>query len=254
MTPKPDTARPDQPAPPRQRRLVARLRNHFLTGLVIAGPVILTFYLTLWFVGLADARVKPFIPDRYHPDTYLPFTIPGFGLIVALVFITLLGALTANLVGRSVVGFGEGLLQRMPFVRAVYRALKQIFETVLAERGTSFQQVGLLEFPRRGSWAIVFVTAQAKGEILHKLSTGEEMLAVFMPSTPNPTTGYLVYVPKSDVVLLDMTVEEAAKLVISAGLVTPEYPAVAAANDKARMTAKAADDGEGKPVPLPAEA
>jgi uncharacterized membrane protein len=133
-----------------------------------------------------------------------------------------------------VIGYGERLLARMPFVRTVYRALKQIFETVLAERGQSFQKVALLEFPRRGAWAIVFVTAEARGEIAAKMAGGDDMVAIFMPSTPNPTTGYLVYVPRSDLVMLDMTVEEAAKLVISAGLVTPEYPGVAAISDKAR--------------------
>ena len=212
-------ARPDQPAPPRQRRLVARLRNHFLTGLVIVGPVILTFYLTLWFVGLADAWVKPFIPDRYHPDTYLPFTIPGFGLIVALVFITLLGALTANLVGRSVVGFGEGLLQRMPFVRAVYRALKQIFETVLAQSSRSFREVVLVEYPRRGIWSLGFVTGTTSGEVQER--TADEVVNVFLPTTPNPTSGFLLFVPRQDLVPLDMTIEDGIKMVISGGIVAP---------------------------------
>ena len=258
MSPGPETKRPAEPlstpAPARRRRLIARLRNHFLTGLVIVGPVTLTIYLTLWFVGWADSWVKPFIPKRYSPDAYLPFTLPGFGMIVAIVFITLLGALTANLVGRSVVGFGESLLVRMPFVRTVYRALKQIFETVLAERGQSFQKVALLEFPRRGAWAIVFVTAEARGEIAAKMAGGDDMVAIFMPSTPNPTTGYLVYAPRSDLVMLDMTVEEAAKLVISAGLVTPEYPGVAAISDKAREAdaareAEETPDGALQPAP-----
>ena len=258
MSPGPETKRPAEPlstpAPARRRRLIARLRNHFLTGLVIVGPVTLTIYLTLWFVGWADSWVKPFIPKRYSPDAYLPFTLPGFGMIVAIVFITLLGALTANLVGRSVVGYGESLLARMPFVRTVYRALKQIFETVLAERGQSFQKVALLEFPRRGAWAIVFVTAEARGEIAAKMAGGDDMVAIFMPSTPNPTTGYLVYVPRSDLVMLDMSVEEAAKLVISAGLVTPEYPGVAAISDKAREAdavreAEETPDGALQPAP-----
>lgn len=243
MNPGPETKRPaEPPIPAPRRRLIARLRNHFLTGLVIVGPVTLTIYLTLWFVGWADSWVKPFIPKRYSPDAYLPFTLPGFGMIVAIVFITLLGALTANLVGRSVIGYGERLLARMPFVRTVYRALKQIFETVLAERGQSFQKVALLEFPRRGAWAVVFVTAEARGEIAAKMAGGDDMVAIFMPSTPNPTTGYLVYVPRSDLVMLDMTVEEAAKLVISAGLVTPEYPGVAAISGKARDAAQEAEE------------
>lgn len=200
-----------------------RLRTAFLTGLVVTAPIGITAYLTWTFVSFVDTRVKPFIPPQYNPDTYLPFTVPGVGLLFAVVVITFLGAITANLAGRTVVEFGERLLNRMPLVRSIYNALKQIFETVLNQEQTSFERVGLLEFPRRGAWSIVFISTDAKGEVLHRVSNGDEMYACFMPTVPNPTTGFLMFVPKKDIRVLDMSVEQAAKLAISAGLVVPDF-------------------------------
>ncbi|MEZ5811338.1 MAG: DUF502 domain-containing protein [Rhizobiaceae bacterium] len=201
-----------------------RLRNYFLTGFVVCAPLAVTAYLTWSFIGWADSWVKPYIPEIYNPDTYLPFTVPGFGLVVALVSITLIGFLTANFIGRQIVSYGEYLLGRMPLVRNIYSVLKQILETVLSERTNTFKKVGLIEYPRKGLWAIVFIATDAEGEIQDELErkTGKT-LAVFLPTTPNPTSGFLLFVPMSDVKILSMTVEEGAKLVISAGLVTPEY-------------------------------
>ena len=208
-------------------RFATRLRNYFLTGLIIAAPISITLYLTWSFVNAVDRFVKPLIPRMYNPETYLPFGLPGLGLIFAVLFLILLGFMTASLIGRSIVRFGESLVDNMPFVRTIYRALKQIFETVLSQTNNSFQKVGLMEYPRKGVWAIVFVSTEATGEIPHKVAhhvdDDEPMMAVFMPSTPNPTTGFLMMVPERDVIILDMTVEEAAKFVISAGLVTPDY-------------------------------
>jgi len=170
-----------------------------------------------------DGWVKPYLPSAYNPDTYLPFSLPGYGLLVALVALTMVGFLTANLVGRTIIGFGESLLDRMPLVRVLYKGLKQIFETVLAEQNNSFKQAALIEYPRKGLWSIVFIATETKGEVDHKLP-GEETISVFLPTTPNPTSGFLLFVPRKDVLMLDMTVEEAAKMVISAGLVAPQYP------------------------------
>lgn len=211
------------PPPNRSRRLriVARLRNYFFTGLVIAAPIYITIYLTLWIVELMDQWFLPFVPERYNPEHYLPVSVPGLGLILAFVLLTLLGAFTANLFGRTLVSFGQNLLHRMPVVRNIYGAVQQIFETVMSQRDTSFQDVGLIEYPRKGLWAIVFITAETKGEIA--MRTGEEMVSVFLPTTPNPTSGFLLYVPRKDIHILNMTVEEAAKLVISAGLVDPPH-------------------------------
>lgn len=202
--------------------LGTRLRNYFLTGLIIVGPVGITLYVIWWFINLVDGWVKPWVPQIYLPETYLPFTVPGVGLIFSILGLMIIGALTANLFGRTIVGYGELMLSRMPVVRNVYRALKQIFETVLSQSSSSFQKVGLVEYPRKGLYAIVFVSTQTKGEIDDKVYPGESMLSVFLPTTPNPTSGYLLFVPEKDVIVLDMTVEEGAKLVISAGLVVPE--------------------------------
>jgi uncharacterized membrane protein len=201
-----------------------RLRNYFLTGLIICAPLAITAYLTWSFIMWVDGWVKPYLPAQYNPDTYLPFSVPGFGLVIALAFITIVGFLTANIIGRSIVGFGESLLSRMPLVRGIYKALKQIFETVLAEQSNAFKQAGLIEYPRKGVWSIVFLATEIKGEVGARLGAdGEDIVAVYVPTTPNPTSGYLLYVPRSDIVLLDMSVEDAAKMIVSAGLVVPDH-------------------------------
>jgi len=207
---------------PRKSRFGARFRNYFLTGLVIVGPVGITLYIGWWFINAVDGWVKPFLPDVYNPDTYLPFAVPGAGLVFAITGLAMIGALAANLLGRTVISYGELFLGRMPVLRNLYSALKQIFETVLSQSNTSFQDVGLIEYPRKGLYAIVFVSTKTKGEIQAR-SGGQEFLSVFLPTTPNPTSGFLLFVPKADITILDMSVEEAAKLVISAGLVTPDY-------------------------------
>lgn len=199
-----------------------RLTNYFLTGLVIAAPVGLTLYITWSIIRFVDDFVKPLIPPLYNPDNYLPIAIPGFGLVIAAVSLVLLGFLTANLVGRTLVQFGESILHRMPFVSVLYRGLKQIFETVVSQSHSNFKQVGLIEYPRKGLWALVFISTNAKGEVAERVA-GEEIISVFLPTTPNPTSGFLLFVPKSEVHILNMTVEDGAKLVISAGLVAPEY-------------------------------
>ena len=199
-----------------------RLRNYFLTGTIIAAPLFLTIYITWTFVQWVDSIVTPFIPPVYRPDHYMPFSVPGFGLVVALVFLTALGFLTANFIGRQTILIGESLLGRMPIVRNLYRGLKQIFETVLSRRAGAFKTVALIEYPRKGIWSLVFVSAEARGEIRHYI---DDTVAVFLPTTPNPTSGFLLFVKRADMIVLDMTVEDAAKMVISAGLVTPEFVA-----------------------------
>lgn len=205
---------------------MTRLRNYFLTGVVVCAPLAITAYLVWGLIGWVDSWVKPYIPTSYNPDNYLPFAVPGFGLLVALVLITLIGFLTANIIGRSIVSFGERLLNRMPLVRNLYSGLKQIFETVLANRAELFNKVALFEYPRKGAWSIVFIASHQDNEIHAALESREgRTVAVFRPITPNVTTGYLLYVPEKDLIPLDMSVEDAAKLLISAGLVGPEYEA-----------------------------
>lgn len=206
---------------------LTRLRNYFLTGFIICAPLAITAYLVWTFIGWVDSWVKPYIPQVYNPDNYLPFSIPGFGLIVAFFVITMVGFLTANFIGRSIVRYGEDLLSRMPFVRNLYSGLKQIFQTVFSEQETSFEKVALIEYPRKGLWALCFIATDTRGEVDVVLKeNGQETVSVFLPTTPNPTSGFLLFVPKDDMQILDMGVEQAAKLVISAGLVAPEFEEV----------------------------
>jgi len=207
----------------RRSRLRVRLRNYFLTGIVVAAPVGITIYITWTFVHWVDSRVKPLIPYVYNPDHYLPFSVPGVGLLFAILMLTLLGFLTASFVGRTVVSYGESLVERTPLVRNLYRGLKQLFQTVLSQSSRSFQKVVLVEYPQKGVWRVGFVAARARGEVAERL-TDEKPLAVFIPNTPNVTAGFLVFVPEREAVVLEMSVEEAAKMIISAGLVTPGRP------------------------------
>jgi uncharacterized membrane protein len=221
-----------------------RLRNYFLTGLVVAGPVLVTAYLVWSFVTWVDNLVRPLIPPVYRPETYLPWPIPGTGLLIAIVFLTLLGFLTANLVGRSLVELGEGLLNRMPIVRAVYKTMKQIFETLFSKTGSSFRKVALVEFPTPGMWSLVFLSQPPTTEITSQLPEGEHVSA-FLPCSPNPTTGFFFYVKRKDLVELDITVESAMTLLVSAGMVQPDSDnqkrlAALAANVRAAQHANAA--------------
>ena len=223
MTPRDDlhTREPSASPPEVHTGLMSRLRNYFLTGLVVAGPVAITLYLTWWFVTWVDGLVRPFVPLAYRPESYLPFGLPGAGLVVAVVALTLLGFLTANLIGRTLVELGERILGRIPAVRAIYRGLKQVFETLFSGQGSSFRRVGLVEFPSPGMWSIVLISQQPSAEVARSLPGQEEHISVFLPCSPNPTTGFFFYVPKSKIIEVEMSAEDAATLIMSAGVVQP---------------------------------
>jgi uncharacterized membrane protein len=189
----------------------------------VAGPLAITGWLIWSVVNWVDDVVRPFIPPVYRPETYLPWPIPGTGLVIGVVALTLLGFLTANLVGRTLVELGEGLLNRMPIVRPVYKTMKQIFETLFSKTGSSFRKVALVEFPAPGMWSLVFLSQPPGGDLATKLPQGEHVSA-FMPCTPNPTTGFFFYVKRSDLIELDISVENAMTLLISAGMVQPDDP------------------------------
>ena len=175
-------------------------------------------------IGWVDGWIKPYLPSTVNPDTYLPFAIPGIGLLIALFLITMIGFLTANFVGRKIVQYGERLLARMPVVRSIYSSLKQIFETVFSDKSQSFKSVALIEYPRKGVWALAFVAGDTQGEVREKLlPEAGETVAVFMATTPNPTGGFVMFFPKKDLKILKMSVEDCLKLVISTGLVWPDY-------------------------------
>jgi uncharacterized membrane protein len=206
--------------PPHHGGPVSRLRNYFLTGLILVGPLYITISLTWWFINWVDDLVRPFIPLAYRPETYLPVKIPGLGLVIALFALTMLGFLTANFVGRKLIEASENILSRMPVVRPIYKSLKQIFETLFSKSGSSFRRVGLVEFPAPRMWSLVFLSNPASVDIAARLPETEHV-AAFMPCTPNPTTGFFFYVPRRDIIDLDITVEQAMTLLMSAGMVQP---------------------------------
>ena len=223
--------------------IFARLRSNLLAGLIIVAPIGLTIWLIWTVVGWVDSWVWPFVPQAYHPEALVNYllgrtpgnevtvNVRGVGVVIFLVFTVVVGWVGKGLIGRSFLGIGERLVDRMPVVRSIYNAVKQIAETVFSQRDTSFDKACLVEYPRRGIWAIAFISTNAKGEIDAKISDGEPVVTVFLPTTPNPTSGFLLFLPQSDVKPLDMTVEDAAKLVISAGLVYPNGKDAAALPD-----------------------
>jgi uncharacterized membrane protein len=222
--------------PPLPRSLGQRLRSWFFTGLIVFGPVAVTAYIAWWVVDTIDSWVRPWLPRDVWPDAYLPFHVPGFGVIIAIAGLTLLGFLTANFIGRSLVRFGEAMLDRTPLIRGVYKGLKQVFETIFSQSGSQFRKVGLVEFPVKGSWSLVFISA-APAEIVASALPGKTpMISAFMPCTPNPTTGFFFYVPADQVIELPISADEGAKLVMSAGLIQPQsQPALAAMAEAAKL-------------------
>ena len=214
-----------QPKPKKTLTFGGRLRAYFLAGILVTAPLAITIALASWLIEFVDSRIVPLIPLRYNPDVYLKeylgyeIGIPGLGLVVLVVFITLVGAMTAGFLGRFVIRFSENMLNRMPVIRSIYGASKQILETVLQQQSNAFRQAVLVEYPRRGIWAIGFITGRTEGEVQNLIA--DDLINVFLPTTPNPTSGFLLFVPKQDLVKLDMAVEEAIKMVISGGIVTP---------------------------------
>lgn len=206
--------------PHRHRGLVARFRNNFLAGLAVVLPVGLTIYFAWAVIGWIDSWILPLVPTELRPDQYFGYNIRGVGLVIFLIFTAIVGWLAKGLIGRSLIRTGESIVARMPVVRSVYNGLKQIVETVFSQSESKFDRACVIEYPRKGIWGIGFVSTTAKGELADNIPD-DEIMTVFVATTPNPTSGFLLYIPKRDVVFLDMSVEDAAKLIISAGLVYP---------------------------------
>ena len=218
----------------RRRTLFGGLRSSFLTGLIVIAPIGLTLWLIWTVVGWVDSFVWPFVPDRFQPTPLLnswlglegadqiTVNVRGVGVIVFLIFTIIVGWIAKGLIGRSLISWAEGLVLGLPVVRSIYRGIKQIAETVFSQSDRSFEQAALVEYPRPGLWAIGFVSTTTKGEIDSNIPSEEEKVAIFVPTTPNPTSGFLLFVKRSELKMLDMSVEDAAKLVISAGLVYPD--------------------------------
>ena len=203
--------------------LGAWLRARFFAGMVLAAPIAITVWLTYQFISFVDQQIKPLVPPEWNPERYTGFAIPGFGVLVAVLFLILLGMLATNLIGRSFLGAGERIINSVPYVRSIYQAIKQIFETFATSNNQNFREVVLIEYPKRGTWCIGFLSASAKGEVKTVLAKeGGDFVGVFVPTTPNPTSGFLMYVHESELIRLEMSVEDGAKMIISGGLVAPD--------------------------------
>ena len=201
--------------------LFAWLRGRFFAGMVIAAPLAATFFILQFLITWIDDRVKPLLPPLLKPETYTNYAIPGFGVLVLAIALTILGAITANLVGRSLLAATDRILSRIPIVKNVYAAIKQLTEVLANNQQASFDRCVMIEYPKKDSWCIGFVSSNAQGEIGAKLGTSK--IGVFVPTSPNPTSGFLIYIEEREVIPLEMTVEEGAKMILTAGLVVPEF-------------------------------
>ncbi len=217
-----DPLDPNSPEHRRRGSLFTGLRNSFLTGLVVILPIGLTALLLWTVVGWIDGWVLPFVPDWFQPEQWIGINLRGVGLIFFLFFTILVGWIAKGLIGRSLLRTAEGLVEGVPVVRSIYSGVKQIAETVVAQTDRSFETACLVQYPRKGIWAIGFISTKAKGEVNRRAETDEQLISIFVPTTPNPTSGFLLFFPEADVIELNMSVEDAAKLVISAGLVYPD--------------------------------
>ena len=213
-----------------------RIRTYFLAGILVTAPISITVYLTWVFLQFVDNKITPLIPIEYNPNAYLPFSLPGLGLIIAIAFFIVVGWFARNFMGRLLIRVSEYVVDRMPVIRTLYSAIKQIFETVMASQSQAFRDVVMLEYPRKGVYSIGFVTGTSRGEVQE--ATKKETINVFVPTTPNPTSGYLLFVPKAELIYLDMTVEEGVKLVVSAGIITPEMEKAKTKTEKVRKITK----------------
>lgn len=215
---------------PRRRGLLAALRSSFLTGLAVLLPIGLTVWLIWVAVGWIDSWILPFIPQAWRPDSLMEyylgekpaFSVRGVGVIIFFLFTVLVGWVAKGIIGRSLIAWGEGIVDRMPFVRSIYNGLKQLAQSVLTQGDAKFDKACLIEYPRKGVWSVGFVSTPAKGELAESIPGEDDILTVFLAMNLLPPSGFLVFVPRRDVILLNrMTVEDTAKLIISAGLVYP---------------------------------
>lgn len=210
-------------------RLLKWARNRFFTGVIVAIPIAATFLAVSWVVSKIDANVFRIIPARLNPETYLGFAVPGLGLIISVILLFLLGIIASNFIGKSLIKSGENILARVPIVSPIYNSLKQIVQTVAAQKDRAFRDVCLIEYPKKDVWAIGFVTADLTGEPAKAL--GDDMVCVFVPTTPNPTSGFLLFVQKDTIQILNMTPEEGAKMIISGGMVSGSEPIIGEAGN-----------------------
>jgi uncharacterized membrane protein len=229
---------PNNAAPGGGPSIGGRIRNWFLAGVVVAGPLAITVYIVWWFIDTIDNAVRKLVPLNFWPDKFLPFRVPGLGVIFAFLALTLLGFLAANLAGRSLIALGEAILGRTPIIRSIYKSVKQVFETIFSQTGSSFRKVGLIEFPVKGTWTLVFISVPPAKSVATQLPPiAEDYVSVFLPCTPNPTTGFYFFLPASAVKEVALSPDEAVKLIVSCGVINPDAlapatPTEVAADDK----------------------
>lgn len=200
--------------------IFARFRRYFLAGILVTSPILITVYVTWMIITFIDTQVAGLLPESLDFTKKLPHQIPGLGLIISIIVITFIGAITPGFLGRTLLKVGERILDNTPVVRSIYGAIKQIMETVMSTNSESFREVVLVEYPRKGIWVIGFVTGETKGEV--QTLNKDTLINVFIPTTPNPTSGFLLFLPKKDLIYMNMKVEDAVKMVISGGIVTPK--------------------------------
>ncbi len=198
---------------------MARLRQYFITGIIVTAPITITIYVTLWLLKVVDATVAGLIPAHLNPNNLLPFSLPGLGLVISGAFFVLVGWFARNFLGRLIIRWSEFIVERMPVVNTMYNAVKQIFEMTMGTNSQAFREVVLFEYPRKDCWTVGFVTGTTKGEI--QALTDSEVVNVYIPTTPNPTSGFLLFMPKKDLIYISMTPEDAIKLIVSGGIITP---------------------------------
>ena len=215
-----------------KKSLFRSIRNGIITGVIVVLPVAATITFISWIVTGVDGFVLRYLPPVWNPKNYIGFAIPGIGLLIGLVGLWLLGTLASNFIGRSVIGYGEKIVSRVPLVSNIYGALKQIVNVVAAQKDTAFKEVCLIEYPRPGLWAVGFITSDLKGAPRAHLDDGH--VCVFVPTTPNPTSGFLLFSQKSDLKILDMTPEEGVKLIISGGMVASNQEGLVEGEQKSR--------------------
>ena len=222
-----------------KRTFFGRMRGYFFAGILITAPIGISLWIAWGIINFFDNNVVSLLPHKYNPESYLPIQIPGLGLVLTILTLTVIGWLAAGLMGRWVVRMTENLMALMPVISNIYGAIKQIMETVLSQKSNSFRYVVLFEYPRKGIWTMGFVTGTTKGEVQNVID--KEMINVFVPTTPNPTSGFLLFVPKRDLHYLSMSPEEGFKMLVSTGIVTPadqrspekiEQPTIIVGNNK----------------------
>lgn len=194
-----------------------KIKNYFLAGLLVTVPAVITVWVIFLFIGWTD-NFLDFLPPRFHPRTHIP--IPGWGFIVAVALIFISGMVAANYLGRKFLGFWDRQFEKIPLVRSIYGSVRQLLESVFMQTGRHFQRVVLIEFPRPGMYSIAFITGESRKEIRDK--TGKKLLNIFYPTTPNPTTGFFIMLPEDEVTELDISVEDAFKLIVSGGILSDD--------------------------------